>query len=211
MSKVYVVGGGHDYANLFLHEGYEVETDRFTDDVDLVCFTGGSDLSPSLYRSVKHSFCGTPNHRRDEMEVGIYTKAVDKRIPMVGICRGAQLLCAMAGGQLFQHVNNHHQAHTMTTFNGEEIVVTSSHHQMMDISTITSKHKPIVLGWATDDARSNIYFTGKGPADNPEKDLEVVYFPETNALAHQPHPEWMKAESPYYQFFFNSVHEYLGV
>ena len=212
MAKVLVLGGG-DYTRLFTSEGYQVETDDFSDDIDLVCFTGGTDINPRIYGSRASKYTGHPDYRRDEREVDIFRKAWRQGIPMVGICRGAQLLCAQSGGQLFQHVNNHSGAHKMTTAFGDEMVVTSSHHQMMDISPLKGRNdalKPVVLGWATE-RKSTYWYDGDGEAKGPDKELEVVYFPETRSLAHQPHPEWMKPDSPYRQFFFKTMHEYLGV
>lgn len=212
MSKVLVLGGG-DYKRLWEDEGYDVETKEFTDDIELVCFTGGSDINPRIYGSRVSPFTMRPDVSRDTREVDIFKKAWRENIPMVGICRGAQLICAQSGGQLFQHVCNHDSAHKMMTAFGEEMVVTSSHHQMMDIKPLLNAEvKPVVLGWSSE-KRSHYYYDGDGivNSDEPEKELEVVYFPEHRALAHQPHPEWMKSDSPYRQFFFNTVHEYLGV
>lgn len=200
MIKVLVLGGG-SYRQLFEEEeGYEV-TDG--NDYDLVCFTGGTDISPSIYGDRYHHWTSDSDVRRDQREVDLYRDCTKRGIPMVGICRGAQLLCALSGGKLYQHVTKHGESHPIHTPEGE-MIVTSSHHQMMDVSRVKNVE---VIGWA--DPRSTTYETGQGPQVPPKKDVEVAFFPLTKSLAHQPHPEWMDMQAPYRRFFFNTIKLYL--
>ena len=73
---------------------------------DLVVFTGGSDVDPALYAEPKHKETRSKIDR-DMREAAIFQVCVDSRIPMVGICRGAQLLTVLAGGKLVQHIGGH--------------------------------------------------------------------------------------------------------
>ncbi len=200
MIKVLVLGSG-SYRKIFEEEeGYEI-TDG--DDFDLVCFTGGTDISPSIYGAEYHPRTMGSDRERDQREVDLYRYCKRRDIPMVGICRGAQLLCALSGGRLYQHVTKHGESHQIHTPEGE-MVVTSSHHQMMDVSLVKAVE---VLGWAI--PRSTTYETDSGPQVAPKRDIEVCYFPETKALCHQPHPEWMDMQAPYRRFFFNTINLYL--
>lgn len=199
MKSVLVLGGG-DYCRLFEEEGYEVVDDG---PVDLVCFTGGTDINPSIYGDRVHRYTSRSDTRRDKDEVELFHRCRKRGIPMVGICRGAQLLCALSGGRLYQHVDGHNEHHMINTPAGD-MVVTSSHHQMMDVSRVKNVD---ILGWA--EPISSTYETGEGPQKPPRKDIEVAFFPDTMCLAHQPHPEWMDIQSPYRRFFFNTIENYL--
>lgn len=134
----------------------------------------------------------------------VFDECVRSNIPMVGICRGAQLICAKSGGTLYQDLAGHITSHRADTADGRDMLVTSSHHQMMN--PVGTKHS--VLMWTTN--RSGYYISETIERDPPPVDYEVVYFPLTNALAHQPHPEWMEATSQYYQWFFESIQQLLS-
>lgn len=201
MIRVKVLGGG-DYIRMFDQEdGYEVVED---DSFNLVCFTGGTDISPAIYGEQYHPYTMASDRKRDQREVDLYRYCQKRGIPMVGICRGAQLLCALSGGKLYQHVDNHNESHLIHTPEGE-MVATSSHHQMMDVSAVKTAE---IIGWA--EPRSSSYHRAKGTVEAPKKDIEVVYFPRTRSLAHQPHPEWMDTDAPYRQFFFKTIKNYLS-
>lgn len=65
-------------------------------------FTGGQDVDPKLYNQDPDPKCGQPNIERDTLERIIfdYATAVDK--PILGICRGIQLINVLCGGTLYQ-------------------------------------------------------------------------------------------------------------
>jgi putative glutamine amidotransferase len=158
---------------------------------DAVCFTGGQDISPTLYGEVSgHNTHGvTPS--RDQIEVAFYKRARDRNMPMIGICRGAQLLCAMAGGKLVQDMRHPHR-HFITTDSGGKFLMNSLHHQMM--LPLNTKHR--LIAWC--DGLSDHYEDGVGnPLTVPEnKEPEIVYFEDIKGLAVQGHPEWLPADSP---------------
>ena len=145
-----LISGETGYQNLFLELGYEVTNFLPTSDgdFDLLCLTGGTDISPSLYYQKQNFYTQSPNIARDSFEIDLYNTCVRNGIPIVGICRGAQLLCALNGGKLFQHVNNHHHPHLIKLNDGREIMVSSDHHQMMDLRDLSDIHDYILLGWA---------------------------------------------------------------
>lgn len=201
MTKKVFVLGGNDYRSMFVEAGYD--TDCTPDNADLICFTGGTDINPAIYDQSRHHTTDIPDIQRDNHEVGIFKFAVLNNIPMVGICRGAQLLCVMSGGSLIQHIEGHGMSHEMTTYDGRKMLVSSSHHQMMDIRNPADA---VLLGYA--ESRSKSYLTDTrelSPSQMGDKDIEVVYFALTNALCHQPHPEWMDNRSAYVDFFFETI------
>ena len=162
--------------------------DQLTKDCALLLH-GGEDISPSIYNEKTNSHCfarDTPS-KRDKVEMAFVQRALELNIPIIGICRGAQLLCAMDGGSLVQHIVGHVGGnHPITLVDThEKIRANSAHHQMLKLN---KKHKNILLAISEDPVR------GIGEND-VEKEYdhvpEIVYFPKMNALGIQGHPEWM--------------------
>src|SRR3990167_7677192 len=93
---------------------------------------GGEDIATSLYNEVPNKFCtGNSLSSRDIFERDLILKAIELKIPVIGICRGAQLACALLGGKLVQHVNNHGSDHLIITNKYKTMMTSSLHHQMM--------------------------------------------------------------------------------
>lgn len=147
---------------------------------------GGVDINPQLYFEEPLSTTDKPDNLRDNKECLQVSYAMDKGQPIIGICRGAQLLCALNGGKLDQHnpihQNNSHNIITLDLFDEGSwftpatIIknVAADHHQTM-----------IPIGLA--------YVWAKSPDGIPE----VVWWPDTKCLAVQPHPEWMTSDHPF--------------
>lgn len=180
--------------------------------IDALVIWGGEDISPSLYDASPSSYTGaraTLSHR-DEAESSACLEAIDRGIPIIGICRGAQLVCAMAGGSLIQHVTNHGTSHLMTTNDGRHIMTTSVHHQMMYPFDV--EHE--MLAWATQ-KRSTTYVIEDDAqkeemADHVEP--EVVHFPTIKAIAIQGHPEFVSdSKHPFVQYCMEVTRKYLGL
>lgn len=203
-------------------ESYMVKAGGFqatkdANEADLIVFTGGSDVSPTLYgeKVLPVSFV---NLQRDLEEKDVFERY--KSIPKVGICRGGQFLNVMSGGKMFQDVNNHTRSHFMVNLlktNGiedDKLLVTSTHHQMMRAGP-KGHVLAIALG---DDEKSNRLssrYLSAEVSEYPEYDTEVVWYPETNSLCFQPHPEYsqgvqnLKPMSDYFlklidHFFFDN-------
>jgi putative glutamine amidotransferase len=110
--------------------------------------TGGADIAPSRYGSPPDPELGAVEPARDEFELELLTAMVALGRPVLGICRGLQLINVWAGGTLHQHVPSHQRVdrgpselvHTVlvdrTTCLGArylgEISVNSFHHQTID-------------------------------------------------------------------------------
>lgn len=76
---------------------------RFTN--PLLVLDGGEDVDPSVYGDIKLPHCGGTSRLRDAWEIKLYSAAVEMGIPVLGICRGSQLLCALNGGKLHQDIH----------------------------------------------------------------------------------------------------------
>lgn len=228
--KILVLGGG-DYGELFEKYG-DVTLSSFNavepDDVlyfDLVVFSGGHDVDPSVYGEELHPSTSTWLER-DLGEGAIFSKCVELSVPMAGICRGSQLLTVMNGGKLIQDVSGHANGkeHKMRYINRrllrsglentaiKDISVSSTHHQMMYPFDLPPNEWDMI-GYAL--GLSNYYegfpeagskeFIPEGRSFEPE----IVWYPKTRSLATQYHPEMMNTQSEGYQLYQDLIKEYL--
>lgn len=155
---------------------------------------GGTDIDPHWYFETPLPTTQHPDRSRDNTEWLSILKARDKKKPIIGICRGAQLLCAFNGGKLHQHKPEHcgplsHHSIVIYDLEGKkkQIIddVSANHHQVM----IPSK-EGIILGQCSFDAAP-----------------EIVYWPETRSLGIQAHPEWMNKNHPFNQYLQNLCYD----
>jgi gamma-glutamyl-gamma-aminobutyrate hydrolase PuuD len=186
------------------------------EDADLVQFTGGEDVSPQLYGETEHPRTSS-NMRRDVLEIGMFVRAGHEGKPMAGICRGAQFLHVMMGGDLWQDVPSHaisgtHEATCMLT--KKKVQVTSTHHQMMVYSDVPfvlldtfrsawkeSNHNgfsiratPKTKGHVWRDMEALAYLKGEGP----------------RVLCFQPHPEYTNCPKVTTELYFVYIDLLLG-
>ncbi|MGW6704023.1 gamma-glutamyl-gamma-aminobutyrate hydrolase family protein [Streptomyces sp. NPDC054956] len=82
--------------------------------VDALVVPGGPDVEPARYGAARDPRTGRPSAARDDWELALIAAALDRGIPLLGICRGAQLLNVALGGTLEQHVPDRvgHEAHS---------------------------------------------------------------------------------------------------
>ncbi len=71
---------------------------------DGLLLLGGADLDATTYGAAPHPANYGTDRTRDDFEVGLACAAIDARLPVFGVCRGAQLLNVAFGGSLHQHV-----------------------------------------------------------------------------------------------------------
>jgi putative glutamine amidotransferase len=72
--------------------------------LDGLIICGGRDVNPELYGAQPHDQTDTPDTARDALELALYSAAIEKGIPFLGICRGQQVLNVKHGGTLIQHL-----------------------------------------------------------------------------------------------------------
>jgi GMP synthase-like glutamine amidotransferase len=191
---IYVEGDQYDqraFAKMFVRSlCYKADT---PEEADLVVFSGGVDINPEIYGHDKYYKTNMPNRVRDEREMELYLKCRDLGIPMLGVCRGAQLLWALQGGKLIQDLDNHQGEHPMTDVKTGEILqsVSSVHHQacLWD-GTIGAD----LLG--TSRGAKNRFVCVEGRKDtfknigDFDADVEAYFFRDTCSLGVQGHPEY---------------------
>ena len=186
-------GNGHTIAPFDRVFGKQQDISKSIQGVDAVVFWGGTDIHPSLYGEEAHpksqAYGSTPS-KRDLFEWNAMKYCKTNNIPMIGVCRGAQLMCAFAGGTLIQHVHGHvggRGNHAVNTKGHEKFFdVTSCHHQMMYPFNVHHD----MLAWSAA-KMSDRYESADGYIDMAGKvEPEIVFFPDINGLAIQGHPEW---------------------
>lgn len=168
-------------------------------EADLVVFTGGADISPNLYHDQAHpATCCNSSRDREEIEQFDYAQLLGK--PIVGICRGAQLMCALAGGKLIQHQENNHPHKMFTNEPGNplrkniEITVGGDHHQAQYPWGLPLEDWDL-YGYSR--GASRFHYSGGGYEMISDHDasaiveVEIAYYRKINALAIQSHPEWV--------------------
>ncbi len=105
-----------------------------------IILTGGGDIDPSFYGEKRDSLTKNVNRARDEFEIDILKKGHEKGVPILGICRGIQLINITYGGTLYQDLPHHtyNKNHIVNIkkgsflekiFEKEKIEVNSYHHQ----------------------------------------------------------------------------------
>ncbi|MEN8076631.1 gamma-glutamyl-gamma-aminobutyrate hydrolase family protein [Clostridioides difficile] len=121
---------------------------------DGLLLPGGNDINPLLYNELPRPKLGKCNDLIDWYQITLTNKALEKNIPILGICRGAQVINVACGGTIYQdisyasnyallHIQNSHLSenchpiyiHDNTTINtilGNKYIVNSGHHQCIN-------------------------------------------------------------------------------
>lgn len=77
---------------------------RLLDGLDGLVITGGRDVNPEAYGQARHTKTDEPAGARDAFEFALVRGALSRGLPVLGICRGAQVLNVALGGTLHQHL-----------------------------------------------------------------------------------------------------------
>ena len=208
-NKFIVVAGSISYGNPFVSLGRVTNKIKLLlkkpDKIAAVVFTGGEDVDPSLYGG-KKSILSCTSLKRDELEKKIFSICKTNNIKMIGICRGIQFLNVMAGGTIFQHVDNHAGAIHKVVYPAlkESNYVNSLHHQIVNLSG-----EAIPIAW-TIPKRCEWAIDANGViGDSPKREIEAAVFPKENALGVQFHPEMMRKKEKARIFYIKMVKDFL--
>lgn len=74
------------------------------DALDAVFLPGGADIDPHTYGAEPHPMCDKTDRERDRVEVSLARWALAEKKPVLGVCRGMQLINVAAGGTLYQDI-----------------------------------------------------------------------------------------------------------
>ena len=75
---------------------------RALDGVDGLILTGGEDMDPAWYNAERSPLCHPPSRERDLFELALFATARQRELPILGICRGIQVINVALGGSLYQ-------------------------------------------------------------------------------------------------------------
>ena len=81
-----------------------IELAALLDRIDGLVLSGGADINPLYLGEDPIPQLGSINPRRDRMEILLTRLAYDRQLPILGICRGIQVLTAVLGGKLYQDI-----------------------------------------------------------------------------------------------------------
>jgi putative glutamine amidotransferase len=151
---------------------------RGLDGLGGLVLTGGGDVDPSLYGAETQALTQHIFRERDELERSLIAEAERKDLPILGICRGLQLLNVARGGTLHQHVDGHKGLeHSVRTEPGSRIAILAS----AEDYTVNSRHHQ-----AVDRIGAGLKVTARAP----DGIVEAMEDPERRFLvAVQWHPE----------------------
>jgi putative glutamine amidotransferase len=155
---------------LMLPPDPDVDPDRLLDAIDGLILAGGRDIDPATYGADPHPETDEPTAERDEFEIRLARRAMERDIPLLGICRGMQLMNVARGGTLVQDLPEHvgHEDHrrSLGTFDGNDHPVHLADGSLaaraageVRHGTLSHHHQGIdrvgdgftVTGWADDD------------------------------------------------------------
>jgi putative glutamine amidotransferase len=122
------------------------QADDRLEDLDALLLPGGPDVDPDFYGEEHHPDLGSIDLELDRFEIDLVRRAVAASLPVLGICRGQQVINVALGGTLHQHLPEHdkhdlprsHLAHEIRVDAGSEleraaagdaVMVNSLHHQ----------------------------------------------------------------------------------
>lgn len=205
--NVKIIGRNFPITRMFQEKrkyGFSVLENDIHTRPDIIVFSGGPDINPKLYGEEKLPETSV-DLIRDEHDLEFFERYKDT--PKVGICRGGQFLNVMNGGAMWQHVNNHGGTHSLINllpiYNkidaGDEVQVSSTHHQMM-IAGDDGEVVAISMDNSGTKGRATEYISGSSRKP-PEYDTEVVWYEKTKTLCFQPHPEMSYPKSTCHYFF----------
>lgn len=80
------------------------DPDEMLDIVDGLMLAGGVDIDPASYGAPPHAMTQLTVPERDAFELALSTRAIERDMPLLGICRGMQLINVALGGTLDQHL-----------------------------------------------------------------------------------------------------------
>lgn len=169
--------------------------------LDGLILAGGADLDPAGYHQQPHEQTTGVQTYRDEFEFPLLSAAIAANLPVLGVCRGMQLLNVALGGTLHQHLpeangNEEHRPKpgtwggctvkiapesTLAAIFGDTTTVRCHHHQAID----TPAPGLSVVGRATDGTTEAVEWRGRAPVRGSVKTLPGKDF----VLGVQWHPE----------------------
>lgn len=97
----------------------EIEPDRILDSLDGLIISGGGDIDPLCYNGFAHPTIYSVDAERDAFELKLAEQAIEHHVPILGICRGLQILIVTCGGTLIPHIEDIYGTSTLHRLESE--------------------------------------------------------------------------------------------
>ncbi len=150
--------------------------------LDGLVLAGGADLDPALYHRKRDVRTGPPRPDRDVAELGLARAALKLDLPVLGVCRGMQVLNVALGGTLHQHVEGHNPAPAVFQHTGIAVAPGTLLSRIVGMATTVHCHHHQALDVIGDGLRV--------VAGAPDGTVEAVELPGARfVLGVQSHPE----------------------
>ncbi len=165
--------------------------------VDGLLLPGGWDVDPSLYGEKKDEKVGPIDRELDETELRLFKQARERELPVLGICRGQQVINVAMGGSLVQHLEDHdvrslgrsHLAHTIEVDPSSELGRAAGEHKIR----VNSLHHQAIKQLAP-----GLQQTAHGE----DGTVEAVESDDGLIIAVQCHPEELTTDMPWARTLF---------
>ena len=166
-------------------------------DVDGLLLPGGWDVDPSFYGERRGEKVEETDPELDEMELSMFRQARERAIPVLGICRGQQVINVAMGGSLVQHLEGHevralgrsHLAHTIEVDPSSELGKAAGEHKVR----VNSLHHQAIKELA-----KGLQQTARGE----DGTVEGVESHDGLIVAVQCHPEELTTDLPWARKLF---------
>lgn len=180
---------------------------RVLDGIDGLALSGGYDVDPALYGQVAHERTDEPRTVRDSWELALLEGAMERDLPVLGVCRGAQLMNVLRGGTLHQHLPD---VVGTTRHQGSDGVFASVRVDVTDGSLLSTAHDasrevPVYHHQAIDTLGAGLAVTAR----SDDGVIEAIEDPSlTFCLATQWHPEQDDGSARLYEAFVAAARAY---
>ena len=183
---------------------------------EVLMLMGGEDLHPSFYGESAHSFNNNKDSvasREQQWEFNILLRAIELKIPVIGICRGAQMIAVSQGCKLIQHLEGHtntnHIIQTIYPSWRKEITINSDHHQSIYAPSLPPDAVVLSSLYYTQGSHKYHLSPTKTIEGNGVREVEIVRFPSIKAICFQGHPEWEDDDADFRQYAIRLIQHYL--
>ena len=199
--------------NTIILDAYSIKnTDSILELADGIILTGGEDINPLEYNDTNNiKVCGIINFSRDTLERKLFDFAFKNKLPLIGVCRGMQMMNVASGGTLYGDIPTQIGTTVIHRYNGEvnhKIVLCDTSNLIFPIGTdtimVNSWHHQgvkIIPNYLRVIARS---FDGLPEAVVMDKSVHPFM------IAVQFHPERLGAENLIYQTMKSSFHKQIS-
>ena len=128
--------------NIIILDAYNIKnTDSILALADGIILTGGEDINPLQYNdTINLAVCGDINYQRDTLERKLFDFAFKNKLPLVGVCRGMQMMNVASGGSLYGDIPTEIGTTVIHRNNGEvmhEIVLCDTSSLIFPLDTDT--------------------------------------------------------------------------